>query len=390
MTCNKNLKNLVRLFFLSCIVLYNFQGSLLPSGSIVCMVSVAIVMIIEGFCFVSTISNITKPIFSSLFFIIALTFFAFILSDSTAISREGTIVNSSSELLAITYIGLFVFSGYTLYNKGVIREREVVLILVLLLLQSIISYFYMRSFLLAERGYYRYTNNIGYAFVSLLPYILFTKKKYQWPIILIIFVFVLLCAKRGAIIIATLFLLYFLYIKIKDSRIKVWGIITGCIAFSFFLFVSYKVFLESEYLQIRLESTMEGSSSGRDEMYSTMFQTYLEFDNLIHYFFGKGLLASVKTVGLLAHNDWLELLLSNGLVGVLIYVLFFIQILNLSKSKNVSINNRHIVKSILIIWISKTFFSMAISDVMFAPIPLLLGIVIAMNEKEKQPITRQI
>lgn len=380
---------LVKLLFIVCLLLYNFQGTLLPLGSPVCTTAVSIVMVMEIVCFIASIKKIGSPIFVTIFLLLLLTLLAFTVSESQVEIGRGRVVRSLSELLAITYNCLFLFTGYHLYRKSVFQDRDVLFILLLLLIQSIISYFYTKNLLLVERGYFRYTNNIGYAFACLLPFVFFLKRKtYQWLIIITIYVFALLCAKRGAVIVSSLFIIYFLFCSVKESKHTVASAATAIIAIVLVAFLSLWIYSGNEYLQMRWESTMEGESSNRDVLYSSLWAAYINFDNIFQYLFGRGLLTSVKITGSLAHNDWLEILVSSGLIGVIVYLSFFIQLIRYTQKATVSSWNKRIVISIFIIWFTKTLFSMAISDVMFAPIPLLLGIAIARNEKEKQNSAR--
>lgn len=378
---------LVKSLFIVCLLLYNFQGTILPLGSPICTTAVSIVMVLEIVCFIASIKKIGSPIFVTLFLLILLTLLAFTVADSQIDIGKGRAVNSLSQLLAITYNCLFVFAGYYLYRKSFFQDRDILLILLLLLTQSIISYFYTKNLLLVERGYFRYTNNIGYAFACLLPYVFFFKRKiYQWTIIITIYIFSLLCAKRGAVIVSSLFMIYYFFCSVKGSKHMVASTATAIIAIALIAIVSFWIYSGNDYLQMRWESTMEGGSSNRDVIYSSLWAAYINFDNIFQYLFGRGLLSSVKITGYFAHNDWLEILVSSGLVGVIVYLSFFIQLINYSRKATITSLNKRIVISVFIIWLTKTLFSMAISDVMFAPIPLLLGIAIARNEKENQNI----
>lgn len=386
---SKKYRYFIKVLFIVGLLLYNFQGTLFPVGSKVCMTGVTVVMIMEIMCFFANFRKIVDPVFFTLFLLLVMTFFAYFFSDSMVDTGRGRYVDSSSELLAISYICLFVFTGYHFYKTNILNDKDVVLLLLLLLAQSIISFFYMRNFLFLERGNYRYTNNWGYLFASLLPYIFYIKKKqFRWPILFTIFVFVLLCAKRGAIVVSFVFIIYYFFVN-RAFRNPIANFFSSIIFLSIVAYLFYNVVSGNEYLQMRMESTIEGNSSNRDMLYSTLLNAYWGFDNIYYYLFGKGLLTSVKITGFLAHNDWLELLLSNGLIGACIYLLFFIQLLVFSKSKAVSSYTKHIIVAILIIWFTKTLFSMAISDVMFAPIPLLLGVTIARNEVDNKSVLHE-
>lgn len=66
--------------------------------------------------------------------------------------------------------------------------------------------------------------------------------------------------------------------------------------------------------------TLEGNSSGRDSIYSILWYEFLENGSLFYCLFGFGADATISIAGNFAHNDWLELLINNGLLGIVLYV----------------------------------------------------------------------
>ena len=83
--------------------------------------------------------------------------------------------------------------------------------------------------------------------------------------------------------------------------------------------VVYNWFITNDYMMHRLEQTLEGNSSGRDVIYTTAWHAWFDCNNLGHYLFGFGYLGTIchpLMHGYMAHNDWLEILVDYGLVGV--------------------------------------------------------------------------
>lgn len=189
----------------------------------------------------------------------------------------------------------------------------------------------------------------------------------------------MISAKRGAILIAfvsILHFLYFYYIKNNKKNILKNALIFLFILASIFLSVMY-IYNNNDFLQLRFEMTLEGDSSLRDYLYQQMFDYWSSsYNSLWNFIFGFGFLSSVSITGLYAHNDWLELLTMSGLFGVVIYLILFIQIFKFIRIKYIDSKDRNIVISILIIWFLKTIFSIGYFDVTLINILFLLGYIV--------------
>ena len=68
--------------------------------------------------------------------------------------------------------------------------------------------------------------------------------------------------------------------------------------------------------------TVEGNSSGRDDIALRIIDELKRYD-VSELFCGKGINYSFKVLGNFAHNDWLEIMLSMGILGCLFYFLSF-------------------------------------------------------------------
>ena len=91
---------------------------------------------------------------------------------------------------------------------------------------------------------------------------------------------------------------------------------------SFDLIIS-DIMMQNDYFQTRLTSTLEGNSSGRDEIYSHIWNVFNN-SNMFHYLFGYGAQGSFIMTAKFAHSDWLELLINQGLLGFIIYINYII------------------------------------------------------------------
>ena len=145
----------------------------------------------------------------------------------------------------------------------------------------------------------------------------------------------------------------------------------------FFIFtVSWglKQYEQNEYLQKRMEQTMEGNSSGRDRIYENSWKVYSESQDIKNIILGYGFQVTYynKQIGNYAHNDWLELLVDNGLVGALFYLYIFILLFKIIK-KEKDLQKRYILISIAIIWLLKSMFSMSFTSSLMCIMFITLG-----------------
>lgn len=202
-------------------------------------------------------------------------------------------------------ITLFRFLGLSFFLCGIIY--------------NIYAYKYYR--LVLEMSQY----NVFYFVIMPLPLLfLYNKKLFQYVFIAISMFFSVLSLKRSAIIACSLiFLFVFIYdlffLKAKFKLIKI------SILLLFIVGVFSYLLTTSEFLIIlkRFENVNNDGGSGRLEIYSFVIKEIKEF-NVFEFFFGKGYSAYKYIYGRQSstHNDWLEVMFSYGLIGLLSFVFF--------------------------------------------------------------------
>lgn len=372
-------------FFL--LLFYNSQGVFFPSGLMISKVVLGVILVIEVICLVLSFSSIKKSVVNAIFLLVLLNIIYYLLSDKqfNISANVGTnyTFNSLSTWSAIKEICfnlMFFFVAFYLSQKNKLIELNIKQFFFVFYALAVMRYFVTANSLIMETGSEYFTSNSGYSFVHLLPFLFLIKRKDISIILLFISLgFIMFSAKRGAIIIGVLFSLqyvYNLYIKNAGSKLFSNIFIAFLILFIASFFV-YDIYLNNIYLQSRLESTLEGDSSGRDFFYSQMWNYWSSSSNGIWtYLFGFGFAASAKISGLYAHNDWLELLTMSGVLGVVIYIIFFIQLFKFSKNKLLISRDKNILYSIILVWFFKTLFSMGYNDSDMVPILILLGYII--------------
>ena len=202
----------------------------------------------------------------------------------------------------------------------------------------------------------------GYFALIALPVLLyFTKNKslyVQLFISLSIFLMVLMSMKRGDILACILAVVayYFVILKSSSSKYKILFLLIILVVAGYFIF--RYMLNTSELFALRYEQTLEGDTSGRDEIFSSLLHHFRN-SPLELKLFGHGFDGTLILVGCRAHSDLLEILLCEGIIGVTIYLCAFFSLLR----QTIRVRGRAekaVLSSILMIWLVKMIFSMFI------------------------------
>ena len=207
------------------------------------------------------------------------------------------------------------------------------------------------------------TNNSGYLVLSIIPMFMFLKnrslKQYLcWAFCLGL---ILLSMKRGAIIISILLIgIYFLYLFRESKRSTILNIFFALIIALVGAYYSFEEMMSSsEYFQARVDKTMEGNSSGRDVIYTFFWEYYISETTPKEFLVGMGANATLDIFGQYAHNDWLEIAINQGLLGLMVYLLFWISFLWICLKKNVPPDVKVVLWMLFTIYFFKSVFSMS-------------------------------
>lgn len=228
-----------------------------------------------------------------------------------------------------SFLPFFVF--YRFYNSGKLTRQRIVAYAFLLLGSTFIRYFYSIYAFIEEQmlnGGTRteFTNNLGYSFLGLIPYIFFMRRLLLRYILLgVLLVFIIACMKRGAILIGGVSAIWFLLSQIKQSRgvgRKTLSILFMCAIVGVATWYVMDMLANSEYFVYRLNKTLEGNSSHRDVLYSSLSDEIINDTSLLHWLFGRGANSTILIAGNYAHEDWLELMTNNGIIGVVLGISF--------------------------------------------------------------------
>ncbi len=359
-------------------LLYHLQGTLYASGSIISQGLLAMIMLLS--CYYVMIVNSMASSLPKFFkvlnvFLLMITAYGIVaLLDPTPLYYYHLLDASASkfEFLKTAYMSLLpIYVFYYFYKNGLLTEHILKSISIILLVVTTFSFIRMQNDMLLKAMSMRsmreeFTNNIAYDFLHLLPMAFFWHKKpiVQYLLATYIFVFLVVGMKRGAMLIGALCLIYFMYRTWKSSNGKqrlVVSVLTIAIVIVGIDYVS-DFYANSDYFQYRMEKTAEGDSSGRDEIYATLWNHFLNEKSVTKIIFGNGAMQTIRIAGNYAHNDWLEILTCHGLLGIFIYILYFVVLIKswLRSRKNPKVYS--MLGMLILIMFSSTIFSMSYNN----------------------------
>jgi len=371
-------------------LVYFLQGIAYPSGSLISQTILLLYVCIGAVCFVKTCLYKRTPLAvkTLILFYIFLTL-SFIISPKAVIGTNYEaigVVHTFDQFKNISLCILSFFIPYSTIVKKSISINNILFIFFTFLFLSLVRYAYSIGLHYDNESF---TNNSGYYLVSLIPFLPIVIKKNRIigvTSIIIITYLTILSSKRGAIVCLIISLAILIFLYFKNRKIKLLHILAFTIIICGLGVFIYKTIISNEYLISRLEYTADSGIGPRSIAYKTIWQHWLHDTNIISILFGNGMASSVTVWGNYAHNDWLELLISNGVIGVSLYAVFFIStFFYIKKSK---LDNTYKVSAYLcfIIWFLKTVFSMGYTDSVNIFITILLGILLGSNEYYKQNI----
>lgn len=355
--------------------LYWLQGIIYEEGSIISRGTLAIILLIGVVYTIKYAFQPKKtPYFRQLLFLLAIFSiygFILVLENPTIQFMSG---NQTSNLyylkdIWVSLLPIFVF--YYFFSKGLLNDLNSVFWSLVFVVLAIIVYLgrgqeQLMTMDMMENA--TGANNMAYMLLQLFPLIVFIRKNkiIQYALIAIIGFFVIMGFKRGAILIYALCLVYYILRAFRHSSF--WSKALIIILSFVVLWLGYGMIgylLEnSSFFQYRLDQITYRDSSGRDDIYSDVLDTYLNapFVNVILGYGGYG---SIRMTGSLAHNDWLEILINQGLIGILIYLIYWITLFKTwFRGRRHSLSLYFMI--CLIILFVRTFISMSYSDMFFA------------------------
>lgn len=359
-------------FYLAISCLYNLQGVLYAIGGALSQALLAVKLLISIYFFLVAILQFKLPKvlkILSVFIVILVPYgvFNIMVGHVTWISPHYYLRNILDSLLPI-----YVF--YVFAKKGLLTDRILAGWLFVFIVVGIGQFFKYYNLELEETGHEEVTVNAGYTILSILPLLPLLRRKplVQYVLLAVLLFFVLQGFKRGAIIAGVVCSVFFLIGNYFINRDALGGvtfkqIIRALLSLGVIVAAVYAVQLvlnTSDYFNQRIENTLEGDSSGRDDLYSTYYSWFINQSNPLRILFGNGGDATIKFFGQYAHNDWLEIAINNGIIMVILYAVYWVSLIRetfiLRKRDSIAFL---MISMFFIIYFFRSFISMSYNDI---------------------------
>lgn len=276
---------------------------------------------------------------------------------------------------------IYSFYYYTLTRR--ISSSNLLYIYIAFLLYTILLY-YQRYYFYIDMGMEDFTNNMGFYFVPLIPmlYIIRIGDFWKYLFLLVSFSFILLSVKRGAILGGGVLVVLFLAQYLKDSSGKRFAYLLSLSVIAVVIIGYYvtNLYVNDEYFHRRAVATMSGNMSGREYLYNASISHFLEKTTVLEFLIGNGANSTWFLFGNYAHNDWLEFAINQGVIGVLMYIVYWVTFIWEWKCYKGGHDCRFVLGSIIVALFLQTFHSMTI-DIIPTVTALCLGYCLAMSIK---------
>lgn len=362
--------------------LYMAQGLLYPSGSIISQSILLIILIIGIYSFLRTLflkmNNTVMYCMIIFYLMVALTF---IISPKTVIGVKNEaigVVSTMGQFKGVCTGLLPFFVGYYASTKKNITDKTWIIIGCIYFVVAIATFFFFKEMLMLEQGRDDVVNNAAYRLVVFIPFIpiFFKSNKFRlinFAIAAISVILIILGSKRGAILCMIISLVFSVLYYMYNTRISIQKALALLLFVLFGIFLLYRLVEANDYLMYRLEQTQSVGIGQRSIAYKTLFNHWLYDSTGFEFLFGGGTCAAIEIWGNYAHNDWLELLSSNGLFGVLIYAALFVSFIRFIYKTNISSYYKLSMYLSILLLFMESVFSMGYMSSGNAMFMLLLG-----------------
>lgn len=366
-------------------VLYYLQGVLYPTGGAISTGLLGINLLVSMYCAIKIWQMPNHPPYIKGLNLLVLMFtiygfYLILMNPSTVYYRMSGMSMASYNYIKSIYLSILpIYAFYYFSLKGYLTAERLRWWAVVFCISCVLSYYlYMQKAMekLLARGSLaeETTNNAGYLFLSLIPiWVLFRKKPLlQYAGLALCMSFILMGMKRGAIAIGGVVVLYLIWQIIKNARGKQRTIVillTAVLAVVGVYFV-IDMMTSSDYFMQRLEATKEGNSSGRDSLYSFFWTYFTEKADAIQYLFGRGANGTLEIYYNYAHNDWLEIAVNQGLLGIIVYAVYWKKFYSTWR-QSTNIEAKTILALVGIIYFAQTLFSMSYGDMTYVSTSVL-------------------
>lgn len=363
--------------YISLLAFYSIQGVIIPTGGTMFSQIILLIAMLMGLYYtVKTISLNEQPVYlktlTLLFFTLVVYGVILLFSDHHYVIQAKLFDNEVSNFSYLKSLFLSLPNVYTFYyfsRRGYLTEEALRKWVVLFFGIAVFRYFdyqiaSIQAMLLSGRSdVEETTNNMGYLFVALIPSVAIFKDKIRIQYCLLIFcmAFIMMAMKRGAIIIGTVSLIYFLYFNYKYNNNVSKGkvIVFSLLIIAAAYFITVFMMDSSDYFMSRIEQTKEGSSSGRDAIYEHFWNHFKNETDTYKFLLGNGANATLDIGINYAHNDWLEIAINQGVFGLIVYSIYWLGFFRTVLSTKYNKTAKFVLTITFIAFFIKTLFSMS-------------------------------
>ncbi len=375
------------------ILLYFLQGILYPSGSFVSQTLIALWLLLGIVCYGRVAlcrDNLAMVNWLVIFY--AIQSITFIVSPKVVNGVDYEAIGEVGTIAQFKEVSAFVLSFMVMYlvarRSGGFDEKGVRYICYAFLLLSVFRFFYVQELLQVEKMQERVTNNVSYFFVGLLPYFpyLLKRNKYLGGVLLSMVIgIVMYSAKRGAIVAMLVMLAFSVIYYAHNIRFTTKNMVAMagllCVLIGGICYAYYS----NDWLVSRIDRMSVVGMGGRGIAYPLLFNYWCNDGNFWTMMFGNGMSQTVTVWGNYAHNDWLELLINNGVLGVVVYGMIFITAFRFIYRSTLSVESRWAACLCLIVLLVQSVFSMGYAAISNSLYMMLLGLIVGSVKGESCP-----
>lgn len=203
----------------------------------------------------------------------------------------------------------------------------------------VFTYVFMniRMYYLANPDLDTAMRSTAYYALFLLPFVLLQKNNIsKWILTIIVFISILLSVKRAGFVafIGALLIYFYVYIKHSKHNFSKFQRFIGFIVFAYLIYLFSQFFIEQNDLSIieRLSAIEDDGGSGRDMIWAHTWKM-IEDSPLQNLIIGHGYNTVIRDsqLGFSAHTDTLEIIYDYGLLGTVLYLLFYVKLFSYYK-----------------------------------------------------------
>ncbi len=369
-------QGIVRNFLLLLFAAYFAQGWLYGSGGAVSQGCLAGIILISFIYAVKTLllGDNDSPFFRAWTIFIVLNIVGFIINpDLSAGTPRETFKNIAGCMLPF-------YPFYYFARKNELKANHLVVFFLVMLPITIFQFFTYRNNVLLEAGSTDkdVVNNISYSFISLMPFVFLIKGRrlLSGAAMALLMLFIIQGAKRGAMIAGAIGMVIYFYFQLKtiEKEKRMQGYLVVFLIVAALSVFAWRTFMSNDFLLDRMNSMMEGDSSYRETLYTGIFSGWLDSDNFLNYLFGFGLTESLNlSRGDMAHSDWLQLLSSLGIAGIIAYVWLFLTAVKQSFKSEWLIDKRLLMLTITVLWFFISLISMGYTSMNYFSFSIIFG-----------------